>query len=94
MLRRGIRRPRQAKDAGAQGSRVVPFPVGERSNPRRAVRRPAPLCQYDLRRFLPAWKMTRHTLQAISEQPDPELLREIESIVAPVQGKMWDYGIC
>ena len=34
----------------------------------------------------------RHTLQAISEQPDPELLREIESIVAPVQGKMWITG--
>ena len=33
------------------------------------------------------------TLQAISEAPDPELLREIESIVAPVQGKMWITGI-
>jgi L-galactose dehydrogenase len=34
----------------------------------------------------------RHTIEAVSEQPDPELLHEIEPIVAPVQGKMWITG--
>lgn len=34
----------------------------------------------------------RHNIEAISKQPDEALLREIERIVAPVQGMMWITG--
>jgi L-galactose dehydrogenase len=34
----------------------------------------------------------KNNIQAMTETPDPELLREIDAIVAPVQGKMWITG--
>jgi L-galactose dehydrogenase len=34
----------------------------------------------------------RRNIEAIREKPDPDLLCEIEEIVAPVQGKMWITG--
>ena len=34
----------------------------------------------------------RHNIEAISKKPDETLLRDIEPIVAPVQGMMWITG--
>lgn len=34
----------------------------------------------------------RQNLEAIAGEPDPELLKDIERIVAPVQGRMWITG--
>jgi L-galactose dehydrogenase len=37
-------------------------------------------------------KEAQHNIEAISEEPDPALLAEIQDIVAPVQGSMWITG--